>query len=769
MSHQQSMTMCLRTKDAEEVRRGCFEFQVRGAALRERAFRVGIGSIELPMVQRSVEDAWSRLYVHESAPRSTPLRMQLVERTDMGELRAEVHVPPEVVKIVKVERRGKSARVIRCAHAHGFFGTEAIAVVHGAAADPWLGGVLARLDAGGDLSDAEKREMLRRGHGKVVGSANASTFTTFWWSLPTLVGSFGDIPLSADVAARVEGDPTAVLLTFEGVAGLDLSSAWLRVPTPPSPAAMAELVSAQLRISALECRWSCVYADNTFRVETDCFPQLGDMLEVQLRGSLCAHLALPEHSASFARGAVAPHFIAGGAFFGWSHAALSAGWYAPCHRSMGCGGAPRDICEALTRELNGVLLMPDRGEQVSPGYVWAWTGASGEMQRATVPNGKYTADTFADTVEELMNAGDADESFSVRIRGGHMHVDCERRDPVTRRVVPCNFKLHFGVSGGLPASLIGFDASTTYQGSSGYASHAPMPGLRDSRGAHVRTLNTYQVSFPADAARFCISHAPMHTFAAVVDRAEGDVVVLRTFLLQQPFALFVPADTRAELSPLRDPMRLLQRDENGGSEMRDVDPASFYSRVGRVVETSAGGGVTAVHTPGAGSTFSKGSVLTLSFGPAPYSLCFDERLPSSMHADMLGFERGCTAWGEHGRSIVRAAVGSTRTTPARLPPFVAPRVHDLDHPDYVLVYLEQPSGGNTSLVHVNGNAVTKPLAKIVLYPLFRHERNLPNECVLSSGESITRFRLQFRNPDGSAYHFHGKSFSISLNLTFIDP
>ena len=87
----------------------------------------------------------------------------------------------------------------------------------------------------------------------------------------------------------------------------------------------------------------------------------------------------------------------------------------------------------------------------------------------------------------------------------------------------------------------------------------------------------------------------------------------------------------------------------------------------------------------------------------------------------------------------------------------------LDHPDYVLVYLDEGKRG-TLLRHADGPSTTSPFAKICLYPTFREERALPRETTMVSGESLTRFTVRFATPDGRPYQFHGAQFSLSLNL-----
>ena len=148
-----------------------------------------------------------------------------------------------------------------------------------------------------------------------------------------------------------------------------------------------------------------------------------------------------------------------------------------------------------------------------------------------------------------------------------------------------------------------------------------------------------------------------------------------------------------------------------------------------------------------------GLALALQIETQPFNLCFG--LAKSVPSRTLGFPEGATQWGVDG-SVVSS-------NDLRVPPFIAPSLHMLDHPDYVLMYLTEGKVGST-LQHRSGGATTMPFAKIVLYPLFREERMLPRDTTLLSGESLAQFTVRFTNPDGTPYHFHDVDFSFSLNF-----
>ena len=149
-----------------------------------------------------------------------------------------------------------------------------------------------------------------------------------------------------------------------------------------------------------------------------------------------------------------------------------------------------------------------------------------------------------------------------------------------------------------------------------------------------------------------------------------------------------------------------------------------------------------------------GQCLLLHSYPEPFNLCFGPSVARSVPPDVVGFPRGATEWGR---------AGTVATDGGLLPPFDAPNVHNFDHPDYTLMFLDGVKKG-TSLQHSNGNSTTTPFFKLVNYPLNREERNLPRETTMISGENLQRFTLRFENPNGTPYQFHGAEFSFTFNL-----
>ena len=141
----------------------------------------------------------------------------------------------------------------------------------------------------------------------------------------------------------------------------------------------------------------------------------------------------------------------------------------------------------------------------------------------------------------------------------------------------------------------------------------------------------------------------------------------------------------------------------------------------------------------------------------PWNMCFCK--PKSVPGHMLGFPQRAILWGVDGSIL--------NERDEMVPPFDAPHVHCLDHPDYVLLTFSE-SSGNT-LTHSFGGENRSVFCKLSLYPLFREERMLPRDTTLLR-DNMSRFTIAFWNPDlRTPYHFHGAEFSFSLSFVSTGP
>ena len=58
-------TICFHTRDAVERDDSKMVFEMPSNRVRDSALKVALGSVEFPMVQRTIEPEWGRLYLNE--------------------------------------------------------------------------------------------------------------------------------------------------------------------------------------------------------------------------------------------------------------------------------------------------------------------------------------------------------------------------------------------------------------------------------------------------------------------------------------------------------------------------------------------------------------------------------------------------------------------------------------------------------------------------------------------------------------------------------
>ena len=103
----------------------------------------------------------------------------------------------------------------------------------------------------------------------------------------------------------------------------------------------------------------------------------------------------------------------------------------------------------------------------------------------------------------------------------------------------------------------------------------------------------------------------------------------------------------------------------------------------------------------------------------------------------------------------------------KLPPYLAPNLHNLDHPDHILITFSESSA--VTIEHVRNGSVKSVFCKLSLYPLFREERALPRDTSLLHS-NLGSFTIAFWNPDmETPYHFNGADFSFSLAFISVSP
>jgi hypothetical protein len=396
---------------------------------------------------------------------------------------------------------------------------------------------------------------------------------------------------------------------------------------------------------------------------------------------------------------------------------------------------------------------------------------SGVVHRCPVFVGKYSPDAFAEHLEREMTRL-AQASLPGCVFSVHFDHDqskfvfsCEHRDDIGT-VSPAKFTMILNHPAQFDPARIGFPPTALY-GSDTYVSSSAVE-VAHHRGRSA--TNVYRVAEIGHQKRLRIQPCPIPAMNAVVVNYYDDdsVVHVRTHVHSLPFAHGLQLGDILSIGKAQAATLVVWSPEHQKWQAADFEAAPIVARYGK--------SAVVVDAPRQRASCSQeltpfdlflrvkntrtllhhlNAVIRLSVEVQPLSVCFSKDLKRSLKSEMLGFREGSTQWGIDGS--VPNIHGHL------LPPFEAPRVFSMDHPDYVLMFIAQGKKG-LAIHHVAGACTTTPFAKIVLYPMFREERMLPRETTFVGSEKMSLLTVSFTNPDGTAYHFHGVNFSFSLNF-----
>ena len=403
-----------------------------------------------------------------------------------------------------------------------------------------------------------------------------------------------------------------------------------------------------------------------------------------------------------------------------------------------CTGQPLRLpaeLEAAANRLYFPLVGQDR-----PPHTLIFADAAGRTLTAQVPPGRYAPDTLCAHLEAAMNAaaaaaGSADLAFTVTHEDDplRLRVRAPRRRP--RRPRPLQPALP-------PPALFRPRAprlrTATPRRSDTYLAaqqvHVP-------RGTDGRPLaNVLRVSEVGPQKRFRFHAAgPPPMVGAVLGGAGGGSLAVRTHVNGQPYAHGYRAGDVVALAP------------SPGHEGVGTPTAATLPVELSCVVLAADPDPCVLHlaAPAIPGLRDAGTAVAVLGSLEPWNLCMCK--PRSLPAPMLGFPPRAVQWGIDG------SVGSAEQL---LPPFDAPHVHCLDHPDCVLLTFSE--GAGVGVEHSYAGETKHILAKICCYPLLREERALPRDTTLQR-DQIGRFTLAFYNPDlRTPYRFHGAEFTFSL-------
>lgn len=703
-------TICLDTRDAQHREDGEFTFDLHHVS--RHVAKLALGSLEFPMAQWTIEDEWCRIYYSEGI-HITPELSQLHVTEHSGKTFSStvtVQLPLQNNRITRWTRRGRWLRATT-EHPHGF----------------WVDGrtsIMPALD---------------------------------WCDVSIVCSPFGTISLSS--LAR-EGKLVYTSATEFKIPDVDGDTAeyggCIYLQCYPSPAALCRVINYILERSETHSNPRFVYnaERNTASLQPSCVPQHVEQFTLGIVGSKLASLIGYGSSMHERVFRTASDGLASDQFGIWQYVALEPGCYVPSHRPM-CTGHPLHMPRELEKCMN--RLYYPLAEQIPSGtatsHFLMFTDPSGTLHSCPVFAGRYSPATLCSLLEQEMTASAQRTvpgiAFTVEYYKDRFSFSCEVRE--NDKVRAASFGLMFNHPESLDGSRLGFGPHQL-EGADTYVSENAVP-LSDTA---VR--NIYKVNEIGHQKRFAIHGVSIPQLTCVIVSCDVDnsEVLLQTYAGQLPFShgLCTGDVVRVGCAP---PSALYTLDTESNSwSTTDVAPCPVplgWNECALVVPDDS----QCIHLRVKFRSNTRlaeyiGTVVSVQCEPHPFNLCFG--LPHSVGAAQLGFREGALQWGID---------GAVRVDRGRLPPYVSPHVHNLEHPDYVLMYIE-PCHKSSLLRHVYGRSSTTPFAKIVLFPMVREERMLPRDADVGSGESLKRLTVRFKNPNGTPYHFHGVDFSLSLNM-----
>ena len=96
--------------------------------------------------------------------------------------------------------------------------------------------------------------------------------------------------------------------------------------------------------------------------------------------------------------------------------------------------------------------------------------------------------------------------------------------------------------------------------------------------------------------------------------------------------------------------------------------------------------------------------------------------------------------------------------------FISPFNFCLDPPNHVLLVITDPNGSTHTNHAWQQSNIPNIFGKIILYPSLRLERNFPMIMYIPSVYQVEKMHFLWLNPNHRPYRFHGKNWSMTLNL-----
>ena len=403
--------------------------------------------------------------------------------------------------------------------------------------------------------------------------------------------------------------------------------------------------------------------------------------------------------------------------------------------------APNFAAEIQLQTNRFVFEFPCPGappDTVAPPPMFVFSNECGTCFPLVLPYGKYSPDTFATTLENAMNGAVGANVYTVNFE---ISSNSARENSIVGLLKGCFifestdgscFGLEFEDARNNLATRLGF-TGLCYRGGSqfkGEMLYIPVKGC-DCTSAPLRYIeNVYTPFIRTNQKRLGIQSCkckPLgETTALATPILGGEVLRITTNQAATPIAHgYQPEDVISIIV--------------GGQTFQVrviavIDAFSFEVEVAGVAVLMG----LAPDTP----------VCTSLFGPIILNLYFSEDcMFQSMRAELTGFPAAAVLW-EGPQSL----------------PVVSPNQFNLDSTDYILIEISKPNQSTYIQHQWKDDTNVRLFGKIVIYPGFRLERIYPIESVFQGMKVINQLSFRILNPDHSLYNFHGRNFSMTLVL-----
>lgn len=736
MSKESLVTLCFKTDDAthRDDEQARFQFQMHADRAKLKPSKISLGSLEFPMVQYSIENEWSRLYFCEGIKVTASARnIAFTEITNQTQTSRFVSLPLTLNPITKLSTGVNPNVVFEFEHAHGL--------------------------SNAMLAALEKEDVK-------VYLVHSSDGATRLDDTNTTIVSENAISIPAELVRNASDE--------------GLAHGFLHCEELPCPTALCSIIKQilfaraefvhyySLKFDQKACK--AVFAMTGFGAGTgDCrFVLGGDALLQRLGYGPNASRVVKRgnaHPTGVATrgpekvGDPMPSTIESTIFGGFDYISLPVGWYMPSHRPMATG-QPLQVPRELDSKLNRFTFLPNEKQREIPVI---FKDFRGKTHVSPITPGIYTVITIASEIERAMNLAEIDENvrfiFTFDPCEEQFIISCRKGDE------PMRVDVLFSHPLSIDPHRLGFQR-TDYTGHSTYRSdkiHVPRFEWprRDWCNSYVEPCifpgNTYSISEHGPSKQICIdANAKPNVYGIVKEFWEDShVLVLSVCSNTGPFAHGVQCGDVLRIYRLTNAVKQDTETSIEPAKLacRRVIMAICISNLGTPSDSKSPD-ILRLYIPDHEWKSKVNMCVGVDIQQKPFSLNFAP-MEKSITGTRLGFQNKTYEWGIDGTVLAGGNLA--------IAPYNAPFVHAIDHPDYVLMYIEEGKQG-TTIQHRSGNNVTMPFAKIVLYPLFREERMIPKETTLASGESLTTLTVYFRNPDDSPYNFHGAEFSFTLNF-----